>query len=339
MAGNATSYLNTISQPEFSDLVKKQFLMVSEKVKPVAQQLYNYENLTGISESSRRYDEVDIETFASIKEEGTNAKKARAGVGFNKTMYAKRFAKEIDISWEMRRYGQEYKVKSQLTSLNEFLPQRAELDLTHRLSFATSTSYTNMDGDTVDTTTGDGLALAYSAHTLAFSSTTYRNRITSDPAFSQSALESAELLFASDIMSNFGERRVMMPTHIFTTDYPSLVNDVKKVLQSTADVDAAHAGVVNVYATKYTHLVLPYLATSATGARDTTKQRWWGLVSVGSNGWQAYYGVFEAPNLKTPSAGSNGEDVHNDNWTYGCRGSYGIVTVSGRGLVMSCPTS
>jgi hypothetical protein len=336
MAGNATSYLSTISQPEFSSLVRKQFTFFNETVKPVAQQLFIYDDLTGWSSNQKRYDEIDIETFASLKEEGANAQKARAGVGYNKTMTAKRVAKEIDITWEMRRYGNEHKVKSQLTNLNGFVPNRMELDLTHRLSFATSTSYTDMDGETVDTTT-QTYALAYSAQTLAHTSTTYRNRVASDPSFSPSGLESAEILFASDIMNNFGDKRVVTPTHIFTTDYPTLCNDVKKVLESTADVDAAHAGVKNVYATKYTHIILPYLCTSATGARDTTKQRWWGLVAAGT--WQGYFGVFEAPNLKTPTDGSNGEDVHNDNWTYGCRGSYGICTVSGRGLVMSCPTS
>lgn len=339
MAGNFATWLNTASQPEFSDLVTKQFIFINDKVKPVAAQLFIYENLVGYNSSSKRYDEVDVETFASVKEEGVNAKKAKAGIGYSKTMTAKRVAKEIDISWEMRRYGQQYKVKSQLTSLNEFVNQRTELDLTHVLTFATSTSYTDMDGNTVTTTTGDGYALAYATHTLAFSSSTYRNRIASDPAFSQTGLESAEVLFASDILSNFGERRVMMPNTIITTDEPSLTNDVRKVLESTADVDAAHAGVTNVYSKKYKHVILPYLATDATGARDTTKKRWWGLASIGNMGWQAYYGVFEPANLKTPTAGSNGEDVHNDNWTYGCRGSYGIVAVSGRGLVMSCPTS
>lgn len=339
MAGNQTSWLNTITLPEFNDLTKKQFIFHNENVKPAVAQLYNYEDLTSLNEASKRYDELDIETFANTKKEGEDAKKSKAGVGYNKIMYAKRVAKEIDISWEMRRYGQEYKVKNNLYSLNNFVPNRVELDLTHRLSFATSSSYTDMDGETIDTTTGDGQVAAYSAHTLAFSSDTYRNRVTGDPAFSQSGLELAEELFVSNILSNFGERRVMMPDVIFSTDNPSTVNDIRKVLESTADVDSAHAGVTNVYAKKYRHVILPYLATTATGGRDSTKKRWWGLIATGANGTQMYYGVFEVPNMKTPAPGNNGEDMHNDNWTYGCRGSHGSVIVSARGMVMSCPTS
>lgn len=335
-----TNLLNTLSLPEFSDLTRKEFSIVNEMVKPVAQQLFNYVDLTSSSQDSKRFDEVDVETFGKLKREGENAQKVRAGVGYNKTMNAKRIAAEIDITWEMRRYGDEYKVKQSLYNLNHFVPQRQELDLTHRITFATSTSYTDMDGDTIDTT-GQTYAIAYSAQTLANSSETYRNRVSSDPAFSQGGLESAEELFVTDILSNFAERRIIKANLIISTDTPSLCNDIKKVLQSTADVDAAHAGVTNVYATKYRHLELPYLATDANGARDATKKRWWGLVAanMGGMGWQAYFGVFEKANLKTPTAGSGAEDTHNDNWTYGCRGSYGIATVTGRGLVMSCPTS
>ena len=332
---SAATLLTTLGLPEFSDLVKKEFNIVSEMIKPVAAELFNYVDLTSSNESSKRFDEVDIETFAKLKEEGTNAKKIRAGVGYNKTLTAKRVAGEIDVTWEMRRYGQEYKVKQELWNLNHLVPQRQELDLTHRFTFATSPSYTDMDGSTVDTTT-QTYALAYSAHTLANSSTTYRNRVSGDPAFSQGGLESAEELFVTDIMNNFGDRRTTTPNILFSTDTPSLVNDIRKVFESTADVDAAHAGVTNVYKTKYRHIILPWLASTAAGARDATKKRWWGLVAanMGGRGWQAYFGVFEKPNLKTPE-----EDKHNDNWTYGARGSYGNCTISGRGLIMSCPTS
>jgi hypothetical protein len=60
--GTFATWLNTASQPEFSDLVTKQFIFINDKVKPVAAQLFIYEGLTGYNSSSKRYDEVDIET-------------------------------------------------------------------------------------------------------------------------------------------------------------------------------------------------------------------------------------------------------------------------------------
>ncbi len=329
--------LNTIGLSEFSDLIKKEFYLHQEKIKPAAAQLFMQEDLTGWSSDQKRYDEVDTETFARLKRQGENTTKARAGVGYSKTMTAKRVASEIDITWEMRRYGNQYAAKKQLTSLNGFVIHRTELDLTHRLTFATSTAYTDMDGESVDVTVGDGLALLSTAHTMKHVAGTYSNRVTGDPAFSQSSLELAESLFVTDVRSNFGDRRVMSADAIVTSDDPSTVNAVRRLLESTADVDAAQAGVTNVYKTKYRHVQLPYLATTATGANDATKKRWWFLVAIGE--WQAHYGIFENANMKSPAEGNNLDDGHNDNWTYGTRGSYGICVVSGKGFVGSCPTN
>uniref|UniRef100_A0A6H1ZW60 Capsid protein n=1 Tax=viral metagenome TaxID=1070528 RepID=A0A6H1ZW60_9ZZZZ len=344
MAGNFATWLNTVTLPEFSDLVMKQFSHQKEMVQPAAAQLFVQEDLTGWGSDSKRFDEVDIETFAKLKRQGENSQKAKAGIGYNKTMYAKRYAMEINVSWEYRRYSQQYatQVKADLVNLNHFVPQRFELNLSHVFSFATSTAYTDMDGESIDVSTGDALALAYSAHTLAHSASTYRNRVNGDPVMSQGALEAGESLFVTDILSNFGERRVLRANKVFTSDDPNTCRTLKQILNSTADIDAAHAGVENTYKGKYTHVELPYLATTATGARDATKKRWWGIIAAygnPTNSLQAYYGVFEGANMKSPAAGNNGEDFSNDDWKYGVRGSMGQCVLSGRGLVMSCPSS
>jgi hypothetical protein len=342
-SGNFATWLNTATLPEFSDLVMKQFSHQKEMVQPAAAQLFIQEDLTSSGSDTKRYDEVDVETFAKLKRQGENAQKTKAGVGYSKTMRARRYALEINVSWEYRHYSQQYAatVKNDLTNLNHFIPQRFELNLSHVFTFATSTAFTDMDGESIDVTTGDGFALAYSAHALVFSSSTYRNRISGDPAFSQGALAAAESLFVSDILSNFGERRVMKANTIFTSDDPTTCRLVKQVLKSTGDVDAAHAGVMNVNP-GYNHVELPYLATTATGARDATKKRWFGIVAAygsATNSLQAFYGIFEQANMKSPAAGNNGENFSNDDWLYGVRGSMGTAVLSGRGLVMSCPVS
>lgn len=338
--GYSTTWLNTITLPEFTDLVSKKFKLVQQMVKPNAEQLFIREDVTANSGDTRRYDEVDTETFANLKPQGSDATKAQVGVGYSKTMTAKRVAKEIDISWEMRHYNKEPQVIGELTSLSQFCPQRLELDLTHRFTFASASSYTDMDGTSVTTTMGDGNPLIYATHALKFVSTTYNNRVTGDPTISQGGLESAEEIFNNEILSNFGEKRVMEPNKIITGRDPSTVNAVKKILQSSADIDAAHSGVINTYYNKYQHVILPYLDTTATGAKDTTKKKWWFLAAInGVFGWQAYLGIFESQNLKTPAPGNNGEDVHNDNWTFGVRMAWGIEILSGRGLVAALPTT
>ena len=194
-----------------------------------------------------------------------------------------------------------------------------------------------MDGQTVNTVVGDGLALASASHTLAGSATTFSNICTGNPSFSRGGLEIAEAQGNTQILSHLGERRVMNFNTIITGDDPTTVNNVKQFLESVADVDQNNPGVVNVYKGKYRHVILPRMATTASGAYDSTKVAYWFLVATGQGimGWQAYLGIWENSNLKTPTPGNNGEDVHNDNWTYGTRGSWHVITVSPRGVICS----
>jgi hypothetical protein len=203
-----------------------------------------------------------------------------------------------------------------------------ELNATHLFSFADSTAFTDMDGNSVDVSVGDGLALVSSVHTLTGSSSTYSNVVPGNPQISQGALELAEVVARTEILSNFGEQRRMNFNTIVTHDDPATERTVRQILQSTADIDAAHAGVDNVYKGRYRHLSLPYLASTAAGVYDSTKAKRWFLIAAQQ--WKAYLGVWEPARLKKPT-----EDTHNDNWTYGTRGTFKPMAVSGRGLIMS----
>lgn len=331
--------LNTVSISQFTDLVDRDwsinnvdFVDTGKAVK-----LFIHEDLAYHTGNSRRYTEIDAETFATVKDEGDDASKAQVQQGYTKDLIARRFAKEIDITWEMRKFNKKPEVIAQLTSLSHFCPQRMELDLTHRLTFALATSYTDIDGRTIATTVGDGFALVSSGHTLRASTETFSNVITGNPAFSKGGLEVAELQANTQIRTQYNERRIMRFNTIVTSDDPTTINDVKQFLMSTTDVDQDNPGVVNVYKGKYQHLELPWLATTAAGVPNSAKAKYWGLVcsGQGQRGWQAYLGVWEAPNLKTPATGNNGEDFNNDNWTYGTRCTYGIATVSPRGFLWS----
>lgn len=326
--------LNESTLSEFVDLERKEFGIIQEMVQPKAAALYIRDDVEGHTGNTKQYMETDTQTFGRLKREGEDAKKASVGIGYKKTMTFRRFAMEIEITKEMRDDHEDTVIMSKLLSLNHFIPNRQELDLTHRLTFATSSSYTDMDGDTVTVTVGDGNPLAYATHALAFSSTTYRNRVANDPVFSAGAYEAAQSLTTTEVMNNFGDMRVMNFNTIVTGSDPNTVNEVKRVLKSTSDPAQNNPGVINPYSGNTQHIVLDYLATSATGANDSTKKRWWFYVAPGLNGWQAYFAVKEAANLKTPH-----EDEHNDNWTFGVRGRYGIVVLSGKGLIASCPTS
>jgi len=341
MAGNQGTLLSTITFPEFTDLVRREWTSLRMNIVRNAKPLFIYDAIGSGQGSSKRYNELDTQTYAAQKNEGANSAKAKVGVGYQKDMNAQTFSMEIDITLEMRVQNRYMEVKQQITDLSQFVDNRQDIDLTHRFTFAGSTSYTNMNGFTVDTTVGDGLALVSASHTLAFSSTTYSNSVTGAPPFSETSFESALLLAATQIYNNFGEKRQMNFNTIITGDDPSTVRAVKQLLQSTADVDAVQAGIVNVYQGAMKHVVLPNMATTAAGAYDSTKRRYWFIAAVGQGlaGWQAYLGEWVAPTLLTPTDTNAGMDIHNFNWTYATYGMYGIVTVSPKGLIGSLVAS
>lgn len=331
--------LNTVSLSQLTDLVERSWSVnnIDFVENGNATKMMIVDDLEAHTGDTKRYTEIDVETFALNMDEGDNASQAQVQYGYEKDMTMRRFAREITITWKMRRFNKKPEVIAQLTSLNHFCPNRMELDVTHRITFGTATSYTDMDGISVTTTTGDGLALFSAVHTLRGSSSTFSNIITGNPAFSKGGLEIAEGQANTQILSHFGERRVMNFNAIFSGDDPTTCNDIKQYLKSVSDPDQNNPSVINVYKDKYMHVKLPYLATTAVGAYDSTKSKYWGIAAIGQGlaGWQAFVGVWERPNLKTPAPGNNGEDFSNDNWKYGTRGSWGICTPSPRGIMLS----
>lgn len=338
-----TPLLNTVTLTEFADLIRHKFVENQQMVQPNAGQLYITDPIGSGQGNTKLYNEVDTQTFARTKLQGEASKKAQVGVGYNVTMYKKRIALEIDITQEMRDENRYAEVGSLITSLVHFCPQRIELDQTHILTFCSATSYTDMDGNVIDLSVGDTFSLIYAVHTLKFSATTYSNRVSGDPIFSRGGIEAAESLTVTNIFSNFGERRVMKFNVIITGDDPNTCNAVDQFLGSSADVDAVQSGIENIYKGKYRHIVLPYLATTATSAHDTAKERWWFLACIGQGmlGWQAFYGVWEAPHMKDMSMTDTNanHDYSRDIWTFGTRAGYGVKPVTGRGIIASLPVS
>lgn len=340
-SGNQTTLLNTITLPEMTDLVRYTWLKMQEEYPKNAKQLFIEEPVGAGQGSSKRYQEYDIEKYADVKGEGANSKKAKVGIGYQIDMTARTFSKEIDITLEMRNDNRYTQVGGLMTSLGNFCENRMDLDLTHRLTFATSSSYTDKNGDTVTVTVGDGNPLLYSAHTLVFSSTTYSNRVSGDPVFSQAAFEAALLLSTNQILTNFGEKKSMRFNTIVSGDDPGTVRSIRQLINSMADVDAIQSGVTNVYKGSYTHVVLPDLATTAAGAYDATKRRWWFVIAAGQGaaGWQAYLGMWITPQFLEPSNMNAGMDIHNYNWTYSTYTRYGICVPTGKGIIGACPTN
>lgn len=328
--------LNTITLSDFTKLATVIWLKAKDSVPQVARTsgIFNVVSIPSNSGDTREFGEIDGNEYASTKGESDQASRAKITQGYSKTMKVKRIAQDVGISYEMRKYNKYPEVVSRLTKLGRLIDNRLDLDLSHRLTFMTSTSYTDMDGRTVSTTTGDGFALGYSAHRVsAANSSTFRNILANNPQLSDGSLEAMERLVVENTINTNGEKMTMPFDILFTTDDPTQVNMAKKLLRSTAAVDGLNNGVVNVNSGKYRHVILPRVATTATGAVDTTKSKYWGLVS--SSYSSAYLGMWEEAHLKTPSDLNAGEEFSTDDWNYGVRGGYGIEIVSGAAFKVS----
>jgi len=206
----------------------------------------------------------------------------------------------------MRDTGKDAAIMRRITFLGEVGPNTIDLDIAHRFTFATATSYTRTAGGTsttVDITVGDGLALLSAVHKLTGSATTYNNIITGNPQFSKGALENAEKLFVEETYDNLGVKMFMKADTILTTDDPNTINQVRELLHATANVDSNNANTFNVYSNAYTHVISHRIATTAAGAPDTTKRKYRFLIASKSS--TMYLAMLNEPYLKTPADGNN----------------------------------
>lgn len=324
--------LNTVTLSDFVKLATVIWIKGFESIEPVMQNS-GLVKVLPISENTgnkREFSEIDTNEYLHYKGEGAQAERGKVQQGYSKTMTSYRVAENLGITYEMRTQNKYPEVVGILTNGGRKGPQTIDLDLSHRLTFGTATSYTDRDGRTIDTTVGDGYQLFYTAHTLRGSSTTFRNRLANNPQLSKGALEGMEKLVVEETYNQFGEKKAATFDILWTTDDPNTVNTAREYLRSTAAPDAAHSGVTNVYAGKYKHVILPRVATTAAGAPDSTKRKYWGIASSQLSSF--YLGIWESPHLIPPTPNSNAEDVQTDDWEFRIRAGYGI-TVVGAGWI------
>lgn len=330
---STTPLLSTFTVKELTDSLTYVWAEQMKHVESNARQLFKVENIGQNQGTEKIYKERDSETFARSKPEGQDVAQVQAGIGYEKTLRLKRFGAEIKVTEEDIKYNKYQDVMDDFKNLSGFVTRRMEKDLTSIFTFCTATSYVNMDGQTVNIATGDGAALVSASHLTAFSGVGYSNVITGNPVFSEANLAIAENVGTTQVVSNYGEQRNCDFNTIVTSNYPTVTNLVSQVLQSNAQISAPNAEVKNVYKAKYKHVILPYLARTATDAVDTAKKNYWGLVAAGT--WNGRLAIWEEENLRMPAPGNNLIDGHADVLSFGVRGGYDIGALSGLGVLWS----
>src|SRR3990167_1574023 len=319
---------------QFNDLVKNALVQWREEYESVeknARQLYDIlpnENLT--SEHSH----IDSPGLARRKNEGGSYAIGSPQQGYTLNLTKSRIGYLSSVTWEMRKYDKYREIEKKMRGLGESTAQRIETDLTHLFTFGFGSSYTNMDGETVNTVTGDPNPIFYDSHTVTGSSTVVDNE-NGTLAFNRTNLEAGERLFRN--MVNMNDVKVVpKPDTIITGDDPAIVNIVMEFMRSVSAPDTAERA-DNVYKGKYRHIVLPFLATTNLGAPTATGRYFWFLADLKHK--DAILEFSENPTFTAPSVGGNGEEFDTDDWKFKSSASYAYGILDYKWIIGSASTS
>ena len=320
---------------EYDDLVKNALVHWREeyaKVPVAARTLYDIvPNMNLTSEHSH----IDSPGFARRKEQGGDFAKGSPQQGYTLNLTKSRIGLSEDVTWEMRKYDKYREIEKKMRGLGESTAQRIELDLTHLFTFGLQgATYVNMDGETVNTVTGDGVQIFSDSHTITGSSTNVDN-YNGTNAFNRTNIEAAERLFTN--MVNMNDVKVIpKPNTIITGDDPAIINIVNEFMRSQKAPDTAE-NAENVYKGKYSHLVLPFLATTNLGAPTSTGRYYWMLADTTHKDAIAEFS--ENPTFTMGTPGNGGENFMTENWTAKSSASYAYGILDYKWIVGSASTS
>ena len=328
--------INTAQLNQFVDIVNRSFIASQgNQLDNVMRNswLVKVETIAQASGLARRIAEtVAVTSYSWEWDEGAPAPQGIYQYWYEKDLTVNKHDLAISITKEMRIGGKNQEILRRLTDVGSAGTREIDLDLSHRLAFAWSTSYTNSRGKTVDTTTGDWLALISTVHTLTGSSTTYSNQVPNNPQFSKGAYTSSLNLAVTNTLDNLGIKMALKYNTVYTSDDEVTIIAVKELSNATADITSSNAGTYNAYKS-IQHVVVPRLATTANGWVDTTKSKYWFVAS--SEYPVITLGMLQEPKLYTPMDGNNGEDLLTGNWNYKVDSFYGIATPCARGIIWS----
>jgi hypothetical protein len=148
---------NTVTLSDFVKLANVIWIRGFASVEPAMQNsgLLKVMDISEHTGNTREFSEIDTNEYLSYKAEGDQAARGKIQQGYTKTMTMYRVAENIGITYEMRTQNKYPEIINALTSAGAKGANTIDLDLSHRLTFGTATSYTDRDGRTIATAVGD----------------------------------------------------------------------------------------------------------------------------------------------------------------------------------------
>lgn len=271
-----------ISTADFNSLVKNAYVQWSNarnEFPSVRNQLAAVANVT--DKTSEHTGMSGVNT-ARRRDEGDDAWKGTLKQEYTTTFTQAEIALQMDVTKQMRMFDKYDEIMKRMRTAGKGAERRMEMDVAAYLSYAWSSSYSNVDGETVATTTPDGNSLIDPTHDANGSSTTFSNELatTHDP-ISVDTLEALEELGNSFIDEADGRLVPVQFDTIICGRHAPTKHTIKRILGSeklaeTADNDK------NTFSGSYKMLEVPFIDMNmSTEARDSDKARYVFLANLG----------------------------------------------------------
>lgn len=244
--------------------------------------------------------------FSSVTADGEDYSLVTDTEGDHITMTQVKRTVRRKITEDLIEFNRYPKIASLLRKTGSKLWRGYALDLAHRFTFAFDTSYTDRDGRTVTVTGGDGAALVANTHTLN-NSDTYDNLLTA--RLSESALEDAEDLGCAMVDQN-GQQVNPTFTTLVTANHAATKHMAKRLTGQQKQV-GTDLNDMNPYYGEMRHVVVPYLDSTAAGAKNTAKSRFWFIIdeTLSKGDEQLISSVRTMPTEEMPTTDPNNNSV------------------------------
>ena len=149
---------------------------------------------------------------------------------------------------------------------------------------------------------------------------------------SKGGIEAAEKLFSTQMIDANGELINEAPDTLITSNDPTTVNTALEYLRSTSAPDAGVSGVYNVLGNKYRLISMPFLATTAAGAYDSTKAAYWMLANL--KGTDAICKILSNPTFIPPTE-NDGKEFETMDWKFATHAAYALMILRANWIVLS----
>lgn len=279
-----------------------------------------------VDQFNRDYSVIAASGFSSIIAEGANYPTLLNSKGDTMSLTVRKYGKSFTMTEDLVDGNKYREVEIGMGDLANVIVRGLWMDTTHHwFTFGFSTSYTDRDGNTVT----NGVARA-STEAIFANTHTMDDGSTYDNLAGTTALNEAGLRTALDLTNTFldengqkahwGLARKVLVT---AKDAANEQNAQRLTKQEYALNDTNRD--INTYQGVFQHVPLFYGDTSASGANDATKTKYWAILDTELMKNSAILATHTRPTLAEP-----GTDIHNRGvvWTSKARYDLGVLAAN-----------